>query len=69
MLQVTILLSWFQASDGEHFDLTTLTINVLDENDNAPQFSQQSYQVSMTISRLFDVEMAECLVLLTSYFQ
>lgn len=36
-----------QATDGEHVDFTTLTINVLDENDNAPQFSQQSYQVSL----------------------
>ena len=38
---------FFQASDGEHYAFTTLNINVLDENDNPPQFSQQSYQVSV----------------------
>lgn len=35
-----------QASDTAHVVDTTLTVNVIDENDNAPMFSQQFYQVS-----------------------
>ncbi len=37
----------FQASDKLHNTTTELVINVMDENDNAPEFSQQSYQVAL----------------------
>ncbi|KAL4230834.1 condensed mesenchymal cell proliferation [Mactra antiquata] len=36
-----------QASDTKHVAYTNLHIYVLDENDHAPVFSQQSYQVSL----------------------
>ncbi|XP_045202941.2 protein dachsous-like [Mercenaria mercenaria] len=36
-----------QASDSIHLAYTTLDIYVVDENDHAPEFSQQSYQVSV----------------------
>lgn len=36
-----------QVTDGLHTVSTTLEVNVTDVNDNAPQFSQQSYQVSL----------------------
>ena len=32
-----------------HYVFTTLNMNVLDENDDQPQFSQQSYQVCVTL--------------------
>lgn len=35
------------ASDMVHTDQTTIVVNVLDENDNAPVFTEQSYQVSI----------------------
>lgn len=34
-----------QASDSKQVDYTNLHIYVIDENDHAPTFSQQSYQV------------------------
>ena len=34
-----------QASDSIHVAYTTVDIIVVDENDHAPEFSQQSYQV------------------------
>ena len=41
------LLGIFQASDKLHTATTDLIIRILDENDNAPEFSQQSYQVRL----------------------
>lgn len=32
---------------GNNYATTTLTVNVLDENDNAPEFNKQSYQVTV----------------------
>ena len=36
-----------QASDMAHITETSITVNVLDENDNAPVFSVQSYHASL----------------------
>lgn len=36
-----------QASDSLHVAYTTLDIYVIDENDHAPEFTQQSYQVNI----------------------
>lgn len=36
-----------QASDMAHITETSITVNVLDENDNAPVFSTQSYHASL----------------------
>lgn len=35
-----------QASDKNHTVDTEVTVNLIDENDNAPAFTQQSYQVN-----------------------
>uniref|UniRef100_T1ING2 Cadherin domain-containing protein n=1 Tax=Strigamia maritima TaxID=126957 RepID=T1ING2_STRMM len=37
-----------EASDTTHVARTTLIVNVVDENDNPPVFSQQSYQVTLS---------------------
>ena len=41
------MLNSAQVTDGHHTVRTTLEVFVTDVNDNAPQFSRQSYQVSL----------------------
>lgn len=36
-----------QVKSGNNYATTRLTVNVLDENDNAPEFNKQSYQVTV----------------------
>ena len=36
-----------EASDTAHIARTTITVEVIDENDNAPVFSHQAYQVTL----------------------
>ena len=42
-----------QASDMAHITETSITVNVLDENDNAPVFSTQSYHASLPGTSIF----------------
>lgn len=43
-----------QVNDTKYADQTTLEVNVEDENDNHPVFSQQSYQVMTSYSESTD---------------
>ena len=36
-----------EASDTSHVATTSITVKVVDENDNAPIFTQQAYQVAL----------------------
>lgn len=36
-----------EASDKAHIAMTSITVKVVDENDNSPIFTQQAYQVAL----------------------
>ena len=44
---------WVQASDTVHNATTRIRVKLQDENDNPPEFSQQSYQVTRVVHFLF----------------